>query len=279
MFGYVKPDKSELRIKEYETYKAVYCALCKELGKRYGLMSRLTLNYDYTFLALLCLSLSDTPEQVKGGRCVYNPLKKCNYLCDSTPKLEYACAVSVIMLYYKLLDGANDSQGAKKLLYKTALRCYKKQHIKAAKVVPDVELIVSEGMKKQFEIEQESGVSLDKAGDQSAIMLAKIFEGISGENARALYRMGYCLGKWVYITDAVCDIEKDIKNGSFNPLKGKCQTVKDAKEAQKENLNFCIGEAAAAFELLKIYKFKNILGNIIYCGTKITYNNIGEKRK
>ena len=279
MFGYVKPDKSELRIKEYETYKAVYCALCKELGKRYGVFSRLTLNYDYTFLALLCLAVSDAPEEIKSGRCVYNPLKKCNYLCGASQKLEYACAVSVIMLYYKLYDGANDSKGAKKLIYKTALRLYKKQHIKAAKVVPEVELIVSDGIKSQIETEKQSDVSLDKAADQSAMMLGKIFECISVENARALYRLGYCLGKWVYIIDAVCDIEKDIKDGSFNPLKDKCRTVKDAKEKQKENLNFCISEAAAAFELLKIHKFKNILGNIIYCGTRITYNNIGERKK
>ena len=61
MFGYVKPDKSELRIKEYETYKAVYCALCKELGKRYGLMSRLTLNYDYTFLLSMKSRMSRPP--------------------------------------------------------------------------------------------------------------------------------------------------------------------------------------------------------------------------
>lgn len=279
MFGYVKPDKSELRIKEYETYKAVYCALCKELGKRYGVISRLTLNYDYTFLALLCLSLSDSPEQIKGGRCVYNPLKKCNYLCDGSNKLEYACAVSVIMLYYKLYDGVNDNKGVKKLIYKTALRLYKKQHKKAAATVPDIELLISDGVKRQIQIERESDLSLDKAAHLSAQMLGRIFERISEENARALYRMGYCLGKWVYIADAVCDIEKDIKNGAFNPLKEKCQTVKQAKLSQKENLNFCISEAAAAFELLKIYKFKNILGNIIYCGTKITYNNIGERKK
>ncbi|MBQ0111359.1 MAG: hypothetical protein KBS41_05500, partial [Oscillospiraceae bacterium] len=235
MFGYVKPDKSELRIKEYEAYKSVYCALCKELGKNYGIISRLTLNYDYTFLALLCLSLCDTPESVKAGRCVYNPLKKCNYLCGSRDKLQYACAVSVLMLYYKIYDNICDRRGIKKLFYKILLRMYKKQHIKAAKVAPEVELIISDGIKKQQQTEQKPNVSLDEAGDGSALMLAKIFECISEENARALYRLGYCLGKWVYITDAVCDIEKDIKQGSFNPLKAKCQTVKEAKKMQKEN--------------------------------------------
>ena len=34
MFGYVKPCSAQLRVCEYETYKAVYCGLCKQLGDR-----------------------------------------------------------------------------------------------------------------------------------------------------------------------------------------------------------------------------------------------------
>ena len=53
MFGYVKACTPELKIKEFETYKAVYCSLCKKLGKSYGILSRFTLSYDFTFLAIL----------------------------------------------------------------------------------------------------------------------------------------------------------------------------------------------------------------------------------
>ncbi len=31
MFGYVRPYKSELLVREYEQYKSVYCELCREL--------------------------------------------------------------------------------------------------------------------------------------------------------------------------------------------------------------------------------------------------------
>ena len=51
MFGYVTVYKPELKVKEYEAYKGVYCTLCKRLGKDYGFLSRLTLSYDFTFLA------------------------------------------------------------------------------------------------------------------------------------------------------------------------------------------------------------------------------------
>ena len=39
VFGYLKPDKPELKIREYEEYKSVYCGLCKYLGKDYGIVS------------------------------------------------------------------------------------------------------------------------------------------------------------------------------------------------------------------------------------------------
>lgn len=58
MFGYVKAYKPELKVRDYEQYKAVYCSLCKTLGREYGLFARLTLSYDFTFAALLRLALS-----------------------------------------------------------------------------------------------------------------------------------------------------------------------------------------------------------------------------
>jgi hypothetical protein len=59
LFGYIKISKGELKIKEYELYRGVYCTLCKVLGKNYGLISRSTLNYDFNFLTLLNMSLKD----------------------------------------------------------------------------------------------------------------------------------------------------------------------------------------------------------------------------
>lgn len=33
MFGYIKPNREEMKVKEYNTYKAVYCGLCKCMGR------------------------------------------------------------------------------------------------------------------------------------------------------------------------------------------------------------------------------------------------------
>lgn len=34
MFGYIIPFKPELKIKEYEIFKAYYCGLCKAIGEK-----------------------------------------------------------------------------------------------------------------------------------------------------------------------------------------------------------------------------------------------------
>ena len=55
MFGYVMANRPELKIREYDRYRAYYCGLCRALKKEYGLLGRLTLNYDMTFLVMLSL--------------------------------------------------------------------------------------------------------------------------------------------------------------------------------------------------------------------------------
>ena len=64
MLGYVKIDKGELKVREYEVYTGYYCGICKSIGKRYGQLPRMALSYDAAFLAVLLASLdggSDTP--------------------------------------------------------------------------------------------------------------------------------------------------------------------------------------------------------------------------
>ena len=42
MFGYLQVRKSELLVREWEAYKAVYCGLCKQMGKDYPFLTRLS---------------------------------------------------------------------------------------------------------------------------------------------------------------------------------------------------------------------------------------------
>ena len=272
MFGYVKIAKGELKVWEYETYKAIYCSLCRRLGKTYGPFSRLTLSYDFTFLAVLSLSLKPGTLDFERKRCAFNPLKKCNYCKKANDELEIAAAAAMVMVYYKLLDNIEDSKGIKRLFYKSLKPFYKSKNKKAARLYPEIEKIVSDYIEKQTKLEKELCSDIDKICEPTAGALGKIFERCSADEKqkRALYQLGYCIGKWIYLVDAINDIENDLRDGSYNPLKSEIKDEERAKLQARERLepllNSCICSAQLSLELLDIKKYKGILDNILYLG-------------
>ncbi len=274
MFGYIRASKSELKVKEYETYKAVYCSLCKKLGKNYGILSRFTLSYDFTFLALLNMSLQSGCDGFVQKRCAFNPLKKCNYCKDLAP-IDMPSASAMIMLYYKILDNIADEKGIKKLGYYLLKPIFSRAHKKAARAYPQIETAVSEYIAAQNALEKAGCTSIDEAADPTANVMQKILPLCSADptQQRVLARLGYCLGRYIYLLDAACDLAYDIKSGSYNVFKGRAEG--DIKSYLKTTLTpqlyFCINEAARAFELLDIKKYKSILGNIIYLGLEDTF--------
>ena len=119
MFGYVRPFKGEMLVKEYDAYKGVYCQLCRALGKYYGFPMRLTLSYDCTLYALLALNQRDADVKAEKKRCCCNPMKKCTYVCPANEDVfaeeafHKAAALSIIMTVHKLRDTAADEDGLK----------------------------------------------------------------------------------------------------------------------------------------------------------------------
>ena len=267
MFGYIRVYKPELRIKEFELYKSVYCSLCKKLGREYGAFSRFTLSYDFTFLACLKMSLQENTCDIEQKRCVFNPLKKCNYCANIDSDLDFTAAGAMILLYYKALDNIKDEKGFKKFKYKLALPLFKKAYKKAIKKYGYLDDIFSAYVENQAKAENEKTKNIDIAAEPTANMLAKLFElcGNSDADKRALSRLGYCVGRYIYILDAAVDFEEDIKRGRYNPFSGS-----DVKAQAESQLYMCINEAALAFELIDIKKIKNILGNIVCLGLEDT---------
>jgi hypothetical protein len=68
LFGYIRPLEAELRVRELECYKAVYCGVCRNLSGKFGPPARFALSYDATFAALLYASVHDeSPTIVPAG--------------------------------------------------------------------------------------------------------------------------------------------------------------------------------------------------------------------
>lgn len=65
MFGYIRPCRPELKIKDEARFRAYYCGICKALGRRSGPLCRALLRYDLAFLALVRDGvMDDTQMQV-----------------------------------------------------------------------------------------------------------------------------------------------------------------------------------------------------------------------
>lgn len=278
MFGYVKINKPEMKVKEYEAYRGLYCSLCRSLGKNFGVLSRLTLSYDVTFLLLVRLSLGLTVPEFRKGRCPFSPSKKCNYCINGEDELRFSAAVSIMLFYYKIKDNIADGSFFRKMLMYIILPYALLKYRKAEKMYPDVAKMIDEGMLRQSETEKTKTPLTDKAAHESADILGKIFAyGFSDEKAKA-YRFGYGIGKFVYLADAADDIVKDIKNKSYNPFVEKYKLIKEPDEEIKKEiegtLNMSAAVAAEAFSEIEKKTLTPIVENIIYDGLENTMKTI-----
>lgn len=272
MFGYIRIAKPELRVKEYEMYKAVYCSLCKKLGKDYGFITRFALNYDFTFTALLELSLKEGFEDTERKVCVCNPFKRCTY-CKNEEPFALSSAALIILGYYKFLDDINDETGFKKTISYVLSKLFLGAYKKAREKYPQIDNVAREYINAQNLAEKDANCSLDDAAKPSSEMLSELLPLCAKEehDKKALSYLGVLLGRYIYLLDCLVDREKDIKKGSFNPIKNMGE--KEATEKIKGQLYIIINEAEKTFELLNIKRFKNILGNIIYVGLEDTMLN------
>ena len=151
MFGYIRTDTPELRVRENEYYRAVYCGLCRAQGKCTGLCSRFTLNYDIVFLALLRLAVDGNQVKIKRGRCMAHPFRKRAYVACCDP-LEYCAYASAILTHGKIADDINDEKGMKKLNSVLIKPFVSRMRKKALKSYAELDKKVFSGLKKLSEI-------------------------------------------------------------------------------------------------------------------------------
>ena len=268
MFGYVKTDKPEMKIKEYEAYRGLYCSLCKAMGKHFGLFSRLTLSYDVTFLLLSRLSFMGTLPRFDSGRCPFNPTKKCNYCCNADEELKYAAAVSMMLFYHKVRDNISDGSIFKKILMYLLLPWATLKYKKAKKLYAEIAQIIEESMLRQAQTESKGSLVTDEAAHQSAEALGRITAYNMSDPEGNIYRFGYGIGKWVYLTDAFDDIEKDIKSGSYNVFVNKYNLnheslTDEIKQDITETIYMSSSVFLSAYESIENKTLSPIIENII----------------
>ena len=287
MFGYIKADRAELRGKEYDAYKGVYCALCKQLGREYSIFARFILSYDCTFYAVLIMSLAEETPAFDRARCRFNPLKSCIYAQTGTKALSMAAALSVSSAYFKLKDNLADKPWYKRLPYRLLQPIFSRWRRKSAKKYPDIDSAVDKMLSDQISAEKDPDVCIDMAAEPTAKMLSTVCALIPDEvtlkdkdsrkNSRILSAFGYHLGRWIYLIDAADDYEKDIKHHCFNPFIKQLKDVSDIGAAIRPTLNHALSETLLSYGLLDKGRFDPIIMNVLTVASVKTQNSILEK--
>lgn len=275
MFGYVTVYKPELKIKDYDVYKGVYCTLCKQMQKEYGFFSRFLLSYDAAFYVLYRMGTENNPAKISKSHCSFSPCKKCLKIDSAEEIFKKAAGITVILSYFKLCDSIADSGFFKRIFCRLLKPYFKHMAKKAEQKYPDVFSVSEKYMKNQAEAEKDFK-GIDSAAEPTGKALGFIMSD-GNENSDS-FKVGYFLGRTVYFLDAFDDFEKDVKSNSFNPFKNTDNIVKDASFA----INLSIGELTDYIKKTEFYKFKDIIYNIIFEGLdyrrrKIIMKKRGEK--
>ena len=312
MLGYVKIDKGELKVREYEVYTGYLCGVCKSIGRRYGQLPRMVLSYDAAFLAILLASLSDESDTPVQEHCIAHPVIKKKTVIRNRA-IDYAGDVMLILAWYKLADDAADEG---KVYAKPVMLMMKRIFRRLNSLYPELCSSVKCHLSALSALEREKCASIDMAAEAFSKIMEDIFTeglqavygseppqqtspgadrsdpGISGasgmqnrpcgfaspgsDTRELLARAGYHLGKWVYMIDAVDDIEENIESGAYNPLLFRfkfdaANETADEFRARIEpdlrfNLYHYLAMLSRCTDSLDIRKNAGIIENVIYFG-------------
>ena len=274
MFGYVRTMDAELKVKEHELYRATYCGLCRSMGKCTGQCSRMTLNYDFVFLALMRYAIAPCDISFKSRRCLAHPLAKKPSM-ERNEILEFCAQASAILNYQKVLDDINDEKGAKKLralLLRPFVAHSRKKAIKGSPALRELDATISAKLDELNKIEKSDSAGVDAPAACFGDILGEIMSfGFNGSDKRIAFEVGKHVGAWIYVADALDDMREDAKKGRYNPfLKlygGRIPTEEELSLIYDATKNKLFA-ATDAFDLIDIDDegIKNILCNVLYIG-------------
>lgn len=272
MFGYIVVNEPELKMREMEEYRSYYCGLCRELKQCYGRKGQLSLSYDLTFLVILLAGLYEPEEIAERQRCMVHPLRK--HTVRKNALFSYAADMTILLSWYKCRDDIADEKSFVRVCYGKSLDkavCkIKKQYIRQAEAVEKY-------IRELSELERMNSYDIDSLSSCFGHLLEEIFVMKEDEWQMGLRRMGFYMGKFIYILDCYDDLKHDREKKCFNAFMEKEKTS-GFDDYVKQLLMMAAAEFAKEFEKLPVLKNAGVLRNIIYSGVWIRYEQVRTER-
>ncbi len=283
MFGYVTPLKGELKVKDFERFKCYYCGLCLHIKNSFGNIPRMSLNYDMTFLGVLLDGISPEELSVSKHICLLHPTLKKVVVCNNKA-LSYAAAMNISLTYYKFIDDANDDNDFSSRFKAFILSPYKK---KFSKNISNINRKIANCLSELSALEQSKNfTSIDEICHPFSELVGIIFKSYpyklnndGTELRNNLYNLGYSLGKWIYLIDALDDLEDDMNKSKFNPIdflyNSNNLSYNNLMDLIKERIEFTILNCGYTinenFKKIKFIRNEDIIQNIIELGLMDKY--------
>ena len=240
MFGYLRPFKDELKYKYVKDYKRYYCSVCNGLKKEFGSIYSGLLNYEVVFLYLFIEGLTcEKKTDTYRIKCYFNPFYK-EYIQINLPLLDYVCFINYYLAMNKVKDNATDDNS---IIYKSLYQFLKTRRKYQSKneEYGDIVQCLDEEFMRFSNLENEGVASFDElASSMGRVLKIIVLKYMDRENLgtdegrKKAGEIGFHLGEWIYLLDALDDYYEDQKKKRFNPLAK--TLVEESNEPEKENI-------------------------------------------
>ena len=273
MFGYVVLNKPEIKFKDFDLYRSFYCGLCRELKEKYGISGQISLTYDMTFVVILLSALYEPPTKKGTTRCIIHPVQK--QPVRKNAATEYGADMNALLTYYKCRDDWDDEKKISALGYSKILQGKNK---KLSERYPEKAEKIQRLLRELAEMEKAGEKDIDRMSGCFGRIMEEILAWKSDVWETTLRKMGFYLGKFIYLLDAYDDVEEDVKNGNYNPFSGQYK-METFDEQVRQLLIMMMAQTCREFEKLPIIKYTDILRNILYSGVWCRFETIRSRRK
>lgn len=274
MFGYVKPRRDELLVRQAEYYRAAYCGLCRAMRKSCGFFTSFALSYDFAFLTVVRTALSGEHPTIESRRCPIHPLKKRSVFARSR-HTDYCAAAAVLLIYRKLLDDIGDERGWRRLKARLALPIFSAGRRRVLRRNPSLAALdtkIADLLSELSDTEKENAPSADTPAEIFGRLLGEIlsFE-LEGTTKKVCAAFGCAVGHWIYLADAADDLSDDCEKGRYNPILSLYGNELDDKgrHALRTGMIATLCRAESAFDLMEGIIDGDALGiikNVLFLG-------------
>ena len=272
MFGYVNANWKELSQAQQERYGSVYCGICRSIRRNVSTSARMTLSYDMAFLALLHMSLYEPEENAGKNRCMLHWVRSKPWV--ENPYVDYAADMNVALAYYKAQDDDQDEGKASAKLLRKSLEPYL-QRIREQ--WPRQCQAMERCMEELSRLEKENTANPDLPASCFGRLMAELMVCREDQWAPELRSLGFSLGRFIYLADAMLDYDRDKRKKQFNPFLAMGQE-KDPKKWE-EYLVLAMARCTESYEKLPLVQDKPLLDNILYSGVWVQYRGKMKKEE